>query len=126
MSSFTDPLRVEVQQGERQGRGLALLIAPFTYEVGALGSGDRVTVPAGYETDFTSVPWWARGVASSFDRGAKAAVVHDFLWSSPRTRSRAEIDGIYREALAVLGVGVVRRWGMWAAVRLQALATGDR
>ena len=127
MSSFTDPLRVEIEQGETQGRGLALLTQGFTYEVGALGSGDLVNVPAGFETDFCSTPRCVRWLFPSFDRGAKASVIHDWLWTArPRTRSRAEIDRIFREALEVLGVPAWRRWTMWAAVRLQAIATGDR
>lgn len=127
MSSFTDPLRVEVTQGEREGRGLAVLLAPFVYHVGDEASDDAVLVPAGFETDFASVPWFARWLFAPFDRSAKAAVVHDWLlWQMPRSRPRAEIDAIFREALGVLCVSPWRRWCMWAAVRLQALATGDK
>ena len=126
MSSFTAPLIVEVDQGERNGRGTATLIQPFRYEVRHLGSGDLIEVPSGFQTDFCSVPGWARWAISNFDRSAKAAVVHDFLWQSVRTRSRAEIDLIYREALAVLQVGFLRRWILWAGVRCQAFITRDR
>ncbi|RYG29358.1 DUF1353 domain-containing protein [bacterium] len=55
-------------------------------------------------------------------------MLHDFLWSQPkpRTRTRREIDRIYREAMAVLDVSPLRRWIMWAGVRCQAFTTGDR
>jgi hypothetical protein len=127
MSSFTAPLLVEIEQGERGGLGLARLTAPFVYGVGAEESADRIEVAAGFVTDFASVPWFARSLFAPFDRAAKAAVVHDFLLEQqPRARPRAEIDRIFREALAVLKVAFWRRWVMWAAVRLHALWRGDR
>lgn len=127
MSSFTAPLRVEVLQGEVRGRGTAQLLEGFVYEVGMLGSGDSIEAPAGFVTDFVSRPWWGGWLFSSFDGCAKAAVVHDALITlRPRTRSRREIDRIFREALGVLGAPAWKRWLMWAAVRVQALLTGDR
>lgn len=128
MSSFTEPLIVEVTQGQRMGRGLVTLCRSFAYAVGELGSGDLVRVPVGFETDFASVPRWGRWLLAPFDRSAKAAVVHDFLlWQEPpHRRPRAEIDAIFLEALAVLEVRPWKRRLMWAAVRLQAWMTGDR
>ena len=119
---------MEVLQREEWGRGTVRLISPFAYDVGYLGSGETIEVPIGFETDFCSVPRWARGLISTFDRGAKAAVLHDFLWSQPkpRARSRREIDRIYREAMAVLQLPFLRRWVIWTGVRWQALMTGDR
>ena len=128
LERFTDPLLVQIEQGEERGRGLATLKAPFRYDVGRLGSGDTITVPAEFRTDFCSSPWWMRWAVSNFDGLAKAAVVHDWLWSEapPARRPRREIDRIYREALAVLGASLPRRWIMWAGVRFQAFLTGDR
>lgn len=126
MSSFTDPLRVEVTQGEREGRGEAMLLAPFSYHVGELGSDDVIVVPSGFVTDFASIPWFARWLFAPFDKSAKAAVVHDWLLGFPRTRSRREIDRIFREAMCVLDVRPWRCWVMWAAVRVEALWTGDK
>jgi hypothetical protein len=122
VSSFTDDLRVQVEQGEQDGRGLVLLLAPFSYHVGSYPSDDVIVVPAGFVTDFASVPWFGRWLFSPFDRGAKAAVVHDWLIEQA-IRSRRDADVIFREALGVLGVAPWRAWIMWAAVRLRALTT---
>jgi hypothetical protein len=51
----------------------------------------------------------------------KAAVVHDYLYSSRGLTgrySRAEADGIFREALGDLGVPAWKRTLLWAAVRV--------
>ena len=117
--SFTTPLDVRVTQGERGGQGLAELLTPFAYDVGRLGSGDRIVVPAGFVTDFASVPWWARGLFAPFDRAAKAAVLHDWLWSRGSPRHAA----VFAEALAVLRVPAWKRAVMAAAVRWRGLPT---
>lgn len=122
MSSFTDPLRCEVTQGERDGRGLVMLLAPFAYHVGSYPSDDVIVVPGGFETDFASVPFWARWLFAPFDRGAKGAVVHDWLLFEGK-RPRREADAIFREALGVLEVAPWRRWIMWAAVRVRSQLT---
>lgn len=119
MSSFTDPLLVEVEQGERAGRGLARLIKPFTYEVGFLGSGVLIVVPAGFETDFASVPRWAMPFIPIMGKAAKAAVVHDFLCENRGSLAKARIDAIFLEAMEVLGVSWLRRTLMFLAVRTQ-------
>lgn len=119
MSSFTNPLVVMIEQGEVDGRGLAQLVQPFSYDVGYEGSGDTVTVPFGFVTDFSSVPPFGRLLISNFDRAAKAAVVHDFLVRSGQ-RPRPEADRIFYEAMGVLGVPTWRRVIMYAAVRLYA------
>lgn len=123
MSSFTDPLMVLVEQGERDGRGLARVIGPFRYHVGAEGSDDIVSIPFGYLTDFASIPWFARAFIPVMGRHAKAAVVHDYLIDQG-FRPRREVDKIFLEAMKVLGVGRVRRTIMYLAVSFRTLTTG--
>lgn len=141
MSSFTDPLKVEVLDRERGGRGLFRVLEPFTYEVGHLGSGEKITVQAGYVTDFASVP---RGIAMIAvvvaigaatlgytiasvvaglvaifimltpisGRSAKAAVLHDWLMRYRDLRATQ----VFNEALKVAGTPAWRRWPMVAFV----------
>ena len=116
MSSFTDPLIVNVEQGEVEGRGLARLVEQFEYHVGSFPSNDVITVPVGFETDFVSVPQWAMPFFPIMGHAAKAAVIHDFLLSN-RTRPKKVIDGIFLEAMTVLGVSWLRRTLMYLAVR---------
>jgi len=114
---------VEVLSQDRDGRGLGRLLQPFSYDVGHLGSGDTVTAPADYVTDFGSIPWFARWCIAPFDRAAKAYVIHDILCDD-HSRPRREADRILREALKVLGVPSWKRWVIWAAVRLYAITRG--
>jgi hypothetical protein len=137
VSSFTTPLLVEILDQTRSGRITARLIEAFQYEVGALGSGEVIRVPKGYVTDFASVPRFFWRVEPPLGRAGKAAVVHDYLysqrgcipidtpdwWPAPsgghfQLYTREEADGIFREALAVLGVGALKRHMLWAAVRV--------
>lgn len=118
MSSFTSPLHVRIEQGERDGRGLATVLEPFEYHVGHVGSDDVIIVPAGYVTDFASVPWWAAWLIPVIGEHAKAAVLHDYLLD--RTdRPYDEVNDIFAEALGVLGVSGLRYVLMTTAVRLK-------
>lgn len=75
-------------------------------------------VPAGFVTDMASIPraMWSV-IGHPADKYAPAAVLHDWLYTSHLV-SRAQADELFREAMAVLGVGRVRRSVMWAAVRV--------
>lgn len=112
MSSFTEPLKVEVLDKERGGQGLFRVIEPFTYEVGKLGSGETITVEAGYITDFASIPRIAMWLIPIAGRSAKAALLHDWLLHLNDTRATK----VFNEALEVAGCPAYRRWIMVAAV----------
>ena len=81
-------------------------------------------VPVHDRTDFASVPRVFVWFIPRYGRYTKAAILHDYLCSVcvPAGRvSRIEADGIFRQAMRELGVPFLRRWIMWAAVRLGAL-----
>jgi len=99
MSSFTTPLIVSPMPDGRKWK----LIRPFNYGVGSKGSIDRITVPAGFVTDFASSPPPVWFIIPPWGRYGKAAVIHDYLYQTKR-RTRKEADLIFREAMAVLGV----------------------
>jgi len=92
-----------------------ILLAPLAYYSPLLA--EVVLVPAGFVTDYASVPrapltyWLFGGV------GDEAAVVHDFLYEKGLV-PRDVADEVYAEALAACGVPAWRRGPMWAAVRL--------
>ena len=79
-----------------------------------------VTVPAGFKTDFASIPVWVpRWLCDPAGDSRKGAVIHDFLVRKAKTRSeRAVYDHVFREACKVSGVPGWKRWMMWCAVRL--------
>lgn len=54
-------------------------------------------------------------------RSGKAAVIHDYLYATRGLGgrySRGQADGIFREALGVLGAPAWKRALLWAAVRV--------
>lgn len=116
MSSFTAPLILEALASERRGLGEFRVYLPFAYDIGHLGSGDTVTVPAGFETDLASIPWFARAFIPISGRVAKPALVHDYMLS----RGDARADDVFAEALRVAGVGRATAWLMVQAVRLRS------
>lgn len=63
-----------------------------------------------------------QGLRSAANQPAcKAAVVHDYLYATKGLDgrySRAQADGVFRSALAALGVPLWKRTLLWAAVRL--------
>ena len=100
----------------------------------------KITVPTGFETNFSSIPWFARSLVD-WSKVDIAGVVHDFLYWCPReahaagvtTRTRA--DDIWWE-LAGSGqhhanriqrrLGRIALWAFgWRALR-KALQTGGR
>lgn len=121
MSSFTDDLIVRVTDRQRRGRTIYVIEKPFRYAVGSLENPKEViNIRLGYETDFVSIPRWARMFVNNAHR-AKAAVIHDFLLSeidAGSGRKLREADDIFREALKVLGAGVIERNAYWLSVRI--------
>ncbi len=105
MSSFTSPLVVMPQLDGRKWR----LFRRFTYHIGTKYSNQKITVPAGFVTDFASIPkflfwllpWWAK-----FN---KAPVLHDFIYQRHALVSnngvwpitRKEADVVFLEAMLV-------------------------
>ena len=113
MSSFTTPLVVSPLPDGRRWR----LVFQFGYDVGYEGSGDRITVPAGFVTDFASTPPPIWTIIPPWGKYGKAAVIHDYLYQTHK-RTRKQADDIFREAMVVLGVDPVRVFLMYWAVRL--------
>lgn len=82
--------------------------------------GHTWVVPAGYITDFVSVPripfaYWLTG-----DTAHMAAVFHDYLCTDyyPKLLTWREAADLFREAMQAEGVPRLRRWAMYWAVRL--------
>jgi hypothetical protein len=117
---FLAPLQIE-QIDERHWR----LLRAFTYDSEVAKA--RIVVPAGFVTDFASVPrvpvayWLFGGTANA------AAVIHDWLYTTgifPKDTA----DSVFYEAMRASGIGFLRArfmyWGVaygggmaWAAHR---------
>lgn len=95
MSSFTTPLIVSPLPDGRNWK----LVEPFEYHIGTKESADVISVPAGFVTDFASIPRiffflpdWATY--------SKSAVLHDWEYHA-KEMSRAYADFIFLEAMLV-------------------------
>jgi hypothetical protein len=112
MSQFTKSLVVSPLSDGRTW----VLLESFQYDVGFEGSGDTITVPALFITDFASIPRPFWSIFPQWGRYGNAAVVHDWGYAT-QTRRRAEVDRIFLEGMTVLGVGAVARYIIYCAVR---------
>jgi len=115
VGSFTGPLLLEYLDGRAAGRSYRL-IAGFSYEteIGGLGV---IHVPAGFITDFASVPRFFWRLFPPTGTYGKAAVVHDYLYRCTDI-DRAICDAVFLEAMEVLGVSWIARRLMHRAVRV--------
>ena len=106
------PLRTE-----RLPNGNRVLIWNLVVE---LDDGTTITVPDGFETDFSSIPCFARSFID-WSRVDIAGVVHDFLYWCPQGgTSRKRADAIWRE---IAGAGyhhanAVQQWLGWTGLRM--------
>lgn len=103
------PLRTErLENGRRK------LLRSLIVQV----AGERITVPAGTETDFSSIPWFGR-ILVRWSRVDVAGVVHDWLYQTGDI-SRSRADEIWR-LVAVAGAHRANRfqaWTAWLGLRL--------
>lgn len=80
-------------------------------------SGFEARVPPGFATDLASIPrlfWWAFPPDGQY---AKAAVLHDFLYTES-VYSRQWADNLFLEAMSACQVPAVTKWLVYTAVRL--------
>lgn len=127
MPTFTDPLEVEFIDGTTW---------KVTREICYTTSdGEKICVPAGFLTDFASVPraFWVTMSPAEGPWG-KPSVIHDWLYfnkgkilhadgvngcpATYRVFSREECDRVFLEAMQACGVGSYRSHIMWLGVRL--------
>jgi hypothetical protein len=110
---FTDDSVVEVRQvGEEDWETLS----PLKYWTGRT----LLPVTSPQCTDFASVPRAFVWLIPRYGLYTRAAILHDQMC---RTGSppRHEADRIFRQAMCAEDVAFLRRWMMWAAVRIGAL-----
>lgn len=132
---ITGAFKVEEVPGKsRSGRQCVRLLEPLEYRVGSADSNEVIVVPAGFETDFASIPFGARNLFPPLGPWARPAIVHDRLYDEGGRHcgrrfleggtvqivsyTRAQADAIFREAMEVVGVPAWRRVIMYRAVRL--------
>jgi hypothetical protein len=90
------------------------LTQPLIYRSQILG--ETVTVPEGFRTDFASVPRLPLVYLAAGGKGERAAVVHDWLYST-QSVERATADAVLQEALLACGYSRLLATAFYTAVR---------
>jgi hypothetical protein len=113
MSAFLTELQVKPATGKDDGQWQ--LLADLVYQSDVAGM--TFTVPAGFITNFASVPRIPIVYELAGDTASDAATVHDYLYST-HIVPRSVADAVLREASDVTAVPDWRRQLMWAGVRI--------
>jgi Protein of unknown function (DUF1353) len=92
-----------------------------------------IVVPAGFITDYASIPQVLHSVLPPRGKGNRANIVHDYLYRyaprDPRTGAsvtQATADRIKLEGDAILGERWTRRWAMYVGLRVGGWVTWRR
>jgi Protein of unknown function (DUF1353) len=105
----------------RPGRTWRLL-EDLEYEVTLDGENYKIIVPAGYQTDGTSIPPALRIFLAVWGSYGRAAIMHDFLYERLRTvgsfMTRREIDLAFYNLMRSCGTRRLLALLLWSAVRL--------
>lgn len=94
---------------------------PFVWETDT----ERVEVPAGFETDFASVPRWPVVFTLLGERIYAAAVLHDWLYRTGQV-SRREADALFYRAMRAEGIARPYALAAWLGARLVGWLTWAR
>lgn len=119
---FLNDLRVEKLAQPEAWRVLEPFAAEIEAEPGEviparyLAKGRRIEVPAGYTTDFASVPRLPLAYLLAGNTAHRSALLHDWLYT--RQAGRAFADAVFLAAMRAEGVPWWRRALMYAAVRV--------
>ena len=120
--AFVTPLRTEWIE-YRRGFSRHRLLEPLVYQVLMRGVDITIIVPAGWVTDFASVPRVFQWIFPSDGDYTKAAVLHDYLCELAGFDGPLA-DAIFRAAMKELDVKTSRRIAMYYAVRLYQAIKG--
>lgn len=86
------------------------------------GSASYFVIPAGFETDGASIPWWARWKFDPWGRVGLAAVLHDYLLAIPQV-AKWDADIAFLHALRSQGAPAFMSTLFFFAVRLRRRPT---
>lgn len=81
---------------------------------------DQVICQAGFQTDFTSIPWFLWGIlgAPAEGRYRRAAVIHDKLYRTCGLATRRQADAVLWEAMTVCRTPRWTQCAIYLGVRL--------
>lgn len=90
------------------------------------GPNQEFEVYENFSTDLVSVPSVVAWFIPRAGRYARAAVLHDYLWRYPKRLGidHNQADRRFRPQMQRDGVSLLRRWIIWAAVRISSIVQG--
>lgn len=105
------------------------LVEPLCWQA----ANEAVEVPAGFITDFASIPPPLHLVLPRWGRYGRACVLHDYLCvrldaeaPHPAALTRRRVDALFYDALIATGNARLLALAMWAAVRVDGVLAGLR
>jgi hypothetical protein len=110
---------------ERVSDTLWQLTKPVAYQ----GRSDLFEVPAGFVTDFASVPRFVTWLVPITGRYTEGSILHDwFCVTGIETGaiSAVDADGVFRRVMWEEGVPWLLRWLIWLGIRWGAAGTPAR
>jgi hypothetical protein len=116
MNRFRYPLKTEILSVDLSDRPCQLL-SDFQYIPKSMDGPPVIVVPAGYRTDFASVPRFFWRIFPPMGRYTYAAVIHDWLCDE-KIESNKYAAEIFLECMEALGVSKWRRLTMYKSVLL--------
>ena len=114
MAKFLTELDARLKDDDR----VWILDSPLAYQSDIFG-GFKVEIPAGFETDFASVPRVPIAYTLYGDRAHREAVIHDYLYridSVPEV-SFETANSVFLEAMKCRGKSWFIRWPMYLGVK---------
>ena len=85
-----------------------------------------LTVPLGFQTDFTSTPRAIWSLLPPWGRYAEAALVHDLIYRlNPKSMARLEADLVLDEIMYLKNVPPLQRRAIYDGVRIGGQAAWD-
>ena len=112
MSQFLSNLDIREIEQDRW-----VLLAPLRYQSDLLSRITPLEVPEGFQTDLESIPRvLPLAYAILYGTAHKAAVVHDWLYTTGSV-SRKTADDIMYEAIVATKEPKWKAWAIWAGLR---------
>lgn len=99
-----------------------MLNEPYSYRIGK--TQETLTIPAGFVTDYASIPAIFRGIFERQGRYSRAALVHDYLYATGAC-SRKQSDNIFMIAMKESRVSKLTRGAIYGGVRVGGNAAWD-
>lgn len=112
MSAFVGSLDTRLIKDDEPG--VFELLAPFAYQSDV--AGITITAPAGFRTDFCSVPRVPIAYDMLGNRARQAGTIHDWLYTCHAV-PRQMADEVLREMLLLEGVGHFEAMEFYLGVR---------